>query len=152
MPDLTRYPEQLHEILEIFAESPVSDKHEMLLDYSDRFDDVPERIAARPFPESHRVPQCESEVYVFTEAQENNKINFYFAVENPQGVSAKALAAILQESLQGADLDSIQKLPEDFIYELFGRSVAMGKGAGLMGMISLLKHFARKQKSQLDTE
>jgi cysteine desulfuration protein SufE len=150
MPDYNRYPEQLHEILEIFEESPVSDQHEMLLDFSDRFEDVPERIATRPFPEEHRVPACESEAFVFTEPGENGNVNFYFAVENPQGVSAKALAAILQEALQGADLDSIERVPEDFIYELFGRSVAMGKGAGLMGMISLLKHFARKQQHNTD--
>lgn len=148
MSDLSRFPEALHEILEIFEESPISDQHEILLDYSDRFQDVPERIATRPYPEENRVPQCESEAYVFTEVGENGGINFYYAVENPQGVSAKALAAILQETLQGADQATIESLPEDFVYKLFGPNVSMGKGAGLMGMISLLKYYARKQHNQ----
>ena len=144
MSDLSRFPEELHEILEIFEESPISDQHEMLLDYSDRFEEVPEHIATRPFSESNRVVQCESEAYVFTEKGENDTINFYFAVENPQGVSARALASILQSTLQGVSIDTIETLPEDFVFKLFGRGVSMGKGAGLMGIISLLKHFARK--------
>ena len=144
MSDYSDYPQALHEILEIIDESSQSDRHEILLDYSDRFEEVPATIATRPFPEINRVKQCESEAYVFAESGEDDGINFYFAVENPQGVSARALSAILQETLQGASLEDIEKLPEIFVYKLFGRGVSMGKGAGLMGIISLLKYFARQ--------
>lgn len=150
MPDYSDYPPALHEILEIIDESPVSDVHEMLLDYSDRFEDVPSSIATRPFPESNRVPQCESEAFVFTEQTADGGVNFYYAVENPQGVSARALASILQETMQGAPINDIANIPEQFVYKLFGRGVSMGKGAGLMGMISLLKHFAHKTSKQTE--
>ncbi len=144
MTDLSQYPEELHEILEIINESSTSERHELLLDYSDRFQGVPEHIATRPYPESHRVVECESDVYVFTEKADNGGINFYIAVENPQGVSSRALSAILSESFNGASLETIERIPETLVFELFGRNVSMGKGAGMMGIIRLLKHFARQ--------
>ncbi len=148
MTDLSQFPEELHELLTIIRESPITDRNEILLDYSDRFEGVPEHIATRPYPESHRVVECESDVYVFTEQGKNNGINFYIAVENPQGVSSRALSAVLKESFDGKDLQKIESIPETLIFELFGRNVSMGKGAGMMGIIKLLKYFARQQQQQ----
>lgn len=148
MTDLSQYPEELHELLEIIRESPITDRNEILLDYSDRFEGVPEHIATRPYPESHRVVECESDVFVFTERGDNDVVNFYIAVENPQGVSSRALSAILSENLNGVPLAKIESIPETLVFELFGRNVSMGKGAGMMGIIKLLKYFARQSQSQ----
>src|SRR5258708_38212931 len=38
---------------------------ELLIEYADRFVDVPPEVARRPFPESARAPRCESEAFVF---------------------------------------------------------------------------------------
>lgn len=146
MADVNDYPEPLREIMEILEESDESERNEILLDYSDRFREVPERLAIRPFAQEHRVQRCESEAYVFTEPAGDNKVNFYFAVENPQGVSARALAAILQESLSGKDIDVIESIPPNIVTDIFGPRVSMGKGEGLLGMVSLLKHFAKQHQ------
>jgi cysteine desulfuration protein SufE len=147
IPDLKEYPEPLREIMEIFAGAEESERLEMLIDYSDRFREVPERIAQRPFPQAHRVQRCESEAYVFTEPVGQNRVNFYFAVENPQGVSARALATILQESLSGQDIGLIEQIPPDIVIHLFGPRISMGKGEGLLGMVSLLKYFAKQHRT-----
>ncbi len=147
MAELNEYPEALREILEIFDESNESERMEMLLDYSDRFREVPETIAKRPFPEENRVQRCESEAYVFVESRDDDRLHFHFAVENPQGVSARAMGAILQESLSGATANDILIIPHDIVIRLFGRRISMGKGEGLLGMVSLLKYYAKKQTS-----
>jgi sulfur transfer protein SufE len=144
MADLSDYPEELREILEIVEEVDISERNEMLIDYSDRFSEVPEHIAKRPFPEENRVQRCESEAYVFAEPTDNNRLNLYFAVENPQGVSARALSAILQETLSGKPIDDILSVPSDLVTRLFGRNISMGKGEGLLGIVSLIKYFAKQ--------
>ncbi len=145
MSDLSQYPEKLREIMEIFDEVSESERIEVLLDYSDRFVEVPEALAVRPFPEENRVQRCESEAYVFTEPlSEGNALKFHFAVENPQGVSARALGAILQESLSGGSVADILSVPEDIVIKMFGKRISMGKGEGLMGMVSLLKYYAKQ--------
>src|SRR3712207_2395247 len=59
------YPEKLQEVLDAFAF--VEDRNEraaLLMEYADRFDEVPESVAARPFPEENHVTRCESDAYV----------------------------------------------------------------------------------------
>ncbi len=152
MADINEYPEALRDVMEMFEDIDEHGRAEILLDYSSRFQEVPSYIAQRPFPEDHRVQRCESEAYVFTEPNADDGVNFYFAVENPQGVSAKALAAILQESLMGEKAETIKAIPHDIVFRLFGKRISMGKGEGLLGMVALLKYFAdltqKEQKSE----
>lgn len=117
-----------------------------LIDFADRFEEVPKDVASRPFPESNHVQRCESEAYVFTTKHPEGGVKYHFAVENPQGISAKAMAVILDETLSGEDPDVIANVPTDFVYEVFGKELSMGKGQGLMGMIELVKILAKKMK------
>lgn len=144
MAELKDYPEKLREVVALFEDIDEAGRAEILLDYSDRFIEVPAEVAAPPFPEENYVARCESGAYVFVQPAGDHKINFYFSVENPQGVSARALGAILQETLSGEAAETINKIPDDVVIRLFGRRIAMGKGEGLLGMVSLLKYFANK--------
>jgi cysteine desulfuration protein SufE len=145
MSELNQYPEKLRDIVEMFDWVNESERIEILLDYSDRFVEVPSEIATRPFPEENRVQRCESEAYVFTEPlNPDGTLKFHFAVENPQGVSAKALAAILQEALSEEPVDTILNIPPDIVNRIFGKRISMGKGEGLLGMVSLLKYYAQQ--------
>jgi cysteine desulfuration protein SufE len=110
-----------------------------LVDIAGQFRPVPARIASRPYAAEHRVPGCESEAYVWAEANPAGTLNYHFAVENPQGISAMALAAILQKTLSGATLDEVAAVPADIIYRIFGRELSMGKSLGLMGMVNMVR-------------
>jgi cysteine desulfuration protein SufE len=149
MADLSQYPDALREVLEIFNENP-GDRNAMLVEYSDQFEGVPERIATRPYPLAHQVPHCESDTYVFVEPQgepagPNTKLKFYFAVENPFGVSARSLSAILDQTLSGLPAGVIAKMPiEDLVPTLFGKNISMGKGQGLLSIASVVKVLAQR--------
>lgn len=125
-------------------------RFEYLIELAGRFRPVEPRIASRPFAAEHRVPGCESEAYVWAEncdlepGAAVNRLKFYFAVENPQGVSAKALAVILDENLSGQPLDEVRAADPNLVYTLFGRGLTMGKGQGLMGMVQMVKSLAEK--------
>jgi cysteine desulfuration protein SufE len=121
-----------------------ADRIQLLVDVASRFERVPEHIASRPYPRSHRTPACESEVYVFAEPQGDGTLKFHFAVENPQGVSAKATAVLLDEGLSGASLAEVVAVPPDFVQRVFGNELSMGKSMGLMGMVSMCQHLAER--------
>ena len=123
------------------------DRFQALIEMADRFQEVPERIATRPFPESHRAPRCDSEAYVWTEALEDGTCKYHFAVENPQGISAKAMAVVLDESLSGQPRQQAADLSHDVVFAIFGKEISMGKGQGLMGMVDLVRSQTRRLQS-----
>lgn len=145
MSDFSQYPEKLRDILEAFEESP-NDRNAMLIEYSDQFGGVPEHIARRPYPATHRVPHCESDTYVFVEPLDGGKrLNFYYAVENPFGVSARALSAILDTTVNGLPAAEIASMPiDDIVPTLFGKNISMGKGQGLLSIASVIKALAKR--------
>jgi cysteine desulfuration protein SufE len=139
-------PEKLTDTLDALA--MVSDRGEriqILIDTAERFREVPPRLARRPFPEESRVPGCESEAYVFTEERPDGSLDYHFAVENPQGISAKAMAVILGEALSGAPPEQVAGVPQDIVYQVFGRELSMGKSMGLMGMVGMVSALAKRQ-------
>jgi cysteine desulfuration protein SufE len=139
-------PPRLQEHLDMLALLPDrGDRIQYLISMADRFHDVPPAVATRPFPESHRVPQCESEAYVWATPRADGTLDFHFAVENPQGISAKALAVILGDALGGEPVETIAGISGDVVYGIFGRELSMGKNLGLLGMLQMCQAFARRQ-------
>ena len=153
MSDFENYPEALRDVLLTFQDNP-NDRNAMLIEYSDQFAGVPERIAQKPYPEEHRVPHCESESYVFAEplpatADGNIPIKFYYAVENPFGVSARALSTVLNSTIDGLPASEIARMPiEEIVPTLFGKNVSMGKGQGLLGIVAITKAYAQRYAKQ----
>ncbi len=136
--------EKLNALLEVFDEFPdPADRTDMLLSYADQFKDVPPEVARRPFAESHRIPQCESDAYAWGIRNPDGGLKLYFAVENPSGVSAKALAAILDRSLSGLPAAEIATVTPDIVERIFRQNISMGKGLGLMSMVQAVRSLAR---------
>ena len=121
------------------------ERAQYLLDLSDEFQEVPERIAKRPFPENRRVPKCESEAFVWAEDQDDGTLKFHYAVENPLGISAKAMSVIMDETLSGVPVEQVAAVPGDIVHRIFGRQLSMGKGEGLAAMVELTAHEAAKR-------
>ena len=136
-------PAPLADVVADFELVDRSMRAEMLIEYADRFREVTPDIATRPFPERARAPRCESEAYVFAVDRPDGTMDLHFAVENPQGLSAKAWAVILGETLSGQPLDAVASMSGDALYRIFGRDLSMGKGQGLLGMLELVQHEAR---------
>ena len=142
---MPEYPEKLQALLDVFA--GVTDTHErtqLLLDYAKRFKEVPAEVATRPFAVNHLVPHCESEAYVWVVANADGTVAPHFAVENPSGVSAKALAAILQKTPSGLPAAEVARVDPEIVERLFRQNISMGKGMGLMSMVAAVQALARR--------
>jgi cysteine desulfuration protein SufE len=144
---MSEYPPKLAEIVDdLKSITDRRERAEMLIEIADRFPAyrVPERIASKPYSEEHRVPACESEAFVWAEPQDDGSLRYYFDVLNPQGLSAMAMSVIIAETLQDQPTDVITRIPGDVVFEIFGKEVSMGKGAGLMGILSMVQAFAKR--------
>ena len=141
-------PAPLAEVVADFAMVDRGLRAEMLIEYADSFEEVPATVASRPFPERSRAPRCESEAFVFATDQSDGTLKLWFAVENPQGLSARAWAVILDQTLSGQPLELVARVPQDVIFRIFGRDLSMGKGQGLIGMLEVVQHEARRRLEQ----
>jgi cysteine desulfuration protein SufE len=136
--------DKLQKVIDMFQMFDPADRTDLLLSYADQFKEVPSSIATRPFPKDHQVPQCESDAYVWALKQPDGTLKLYFAVENPSGISAKALAAILDKTLSGLPASEIATVNCDIVERIFRQNISMGKGMGLMAMVNAVQALARK--------
>lgn len=134
----------LQELLSDFDLAERDERIELLIEYADRFKEVPPEVAVRPFPEENHVQRCESQAYVWAVDRDDGTQRYFFAVENPQGVSAKSFAVILDETLSGQPLEDVAETPTDVVFKIYGRDISMGKGQGLLGMLSHVTAEARR--------
>ncbi|HET7697317.1 MAG TPA: SufE family protein [Vicinamibacterales bacterium] len=136
-------PDKLQQLVETFQMFDPADRTSMLLSYADQFKEVPPSVATRPFARSHQVPQCESDAYVWAQKMPDGTLKLYFAVENPSGISAKALAAILDRTLSGLPAADIATITPDIVEKIFRQNISMGKGMGLMSMVDAVRALAK---------
>ncbi len=142
---MAEMPPALVELAHEFESMDRTERMEMLIDYADRFVEVPASVATRPFDERHRAPRCESEAYVWVVDTPEGGLALHFAVENPQGLSAKAWGAILTETASGAPPEQLAAIDPEVIHRIFGRDLSMGKGQGLAGMLELVRFEAQRR-------
>ena len=133
--------DDLQETLDMFADP--NGRAELLIGFADAFEEVPRDIATRPYPRSHQVPQCESEVYVWSQLQPDRTLKLHFAVENPSGISAKALAVILDKIYSGQPAEDVLSLDPGIVERVFRQNISMGKGLGLKSMVLAVQALTR---------
>ena len=142
---MSTYPEPLQDLLDTFAtfEDP-SERAQVLISFADAFSPVPPEVATRPFGKDHLIPACESEAYVWALLQPDGKMRLYFAVENPSGISAKAMAVMLTKTLSGLTPAEIATVSPEIVERLFRQNISMGKGMGLMSMVGAVRTLAQR--------
>lgn len=142
MSDTAARLQDLHETLEMFSDPGA--RADLLIGFSDGFKEVPPEVATRPFPRSHQVPQCESEAYVWALLQADRTLKLHFAVENPSGISARALAVILDRIYSNQPVEDVLTLDPGIVEQVFRQNISMGKGLGLKSMVLAVQALARE--------
>jgi cysteine desulfuration protein SufE len=139
------YPEKLQEMLDTFAAfTDPTERAHVLISLSDAFREVPPDVATRPFPKNHLVPACESEAYAWATRRPDGTLKLYFAVENPSGISARALATILDQTLSGLPPAEVATVAPEIVERIFRQNISMGKGMGLMSMVLAVRALAER--------
>ena len=140
------YPAKLQEYLDDFSFiTSREERLDYLIAIADEFQPVPAAIATQPYDEAHRVIGCESEAFVWALERTDGTLDFYFDVLNPQGLSAMAMSAILDQACSGAPLQQVAAINSEVVFTFFGRDISMGKGRGLTELVNAIVYHANQR-------
>ena len=143
---MPEYPKVLQDYLDDFSFISSRDERiDFLIAISDEFQAVPADIAPKPYDEAYRVVGCESEAFVWAIDRADDTLDFYFDVLNPQGLSAMAMCAILDQSCSGAPLEQVAAIDGEVVFAFFGKDISMGKGRGLTEIINAIVYAAKQR-------
>jgi cysteine desulfuration protein SufE len=131
-------PPRLLEIIEDFQFSEGREKLELLIQYSERFPEIPERIIHNP-DQMESVPECMTPVHMHAETN-NHQMTFYFDVPK-ESPTVRGFAAVMAEGLNGATPEQILNIPNDF-YSQMGLDQVLTHQR-LNGMNAILAHMKR---------
>ena len=84
-------PEKLKALLEDFEFADRTERIDLLIEYADRFQEVPPSVATRPFPEENHVLKCESDAYVWAEEPAGRHLEVLFRRGEPAGPFGEGL-------------------------------------------------------------
>lgn len=133
-------------IADLDAGADRAERIQALVDLAAAFEEVPPHVAARPFAADARVPGCESEAYVFASRRDDGTLDFRFAVQNPNGTTARALAVILDHVASGAPLEAVAEIDPDVVLDtVFGSELSAGKRIGLGGIVDRVRAIAVRE-------
>ena len=134
---MVQYTEAAQEIVDAFNEVPVSSKLELLLEYANSLPALPERYADHP-ELLERVEECQSPVYLFVEV-DNGKANIFLTAP-AEAPTTRGFASLLQLSLDGQNIDTINTFSDQFIQDLnLSDLVSPLRIRGMHGMLTRIK-------------
>lgn len=133
--------DKLDKIVRRFKASDKQTRLELLLDYSKRLPDLPERYHAAREQGLNRVPECQSPVFLFLEAGEGGVV--LHADAPREAPTVRGFVSLLARGLEGAAPADVAALPTDLLDQL-GLSEALGmtRMHGLTAMIGRLRRMA----------
>ncbi|MCL6502283.1 MAG: SufE family protein [Pirellulales bacterium] len=135
--------DRLEQLCQEFAGLDVRDRLELLLEYAESLPPLPERFAALRQDESHRVPECQTPVYLFTEL-EDGRLRLHAEVA-PEAPTVKGFVAVLRELVTGALPAEVATLDVDLLRRLgLVEALGMVRMRGLHAVFQRIRNEARR--------
>ena len=133
---------KLDELIAELSELDPAEKLEWIVEFADQLPDVSPGRAAAPFPETCRVQECQTPVYLWVDQSEGR---IHLEADVPRkSPTVRGLVALLVVGLDGESTSAVQSLPDDLI-SVLGLNAALGmtRQQGFRGVISRLKQAVR---------
>lgn len=138
-------PEKLNEIRDEFLELEPSDRLLLLLDYSRKLPELPERLRDHP-DLLEKVVECQSPVYLFIELDSQHKVHLH-ATAPQEAPTTRGFASILSNGIDGLEPKEVLDIPDDFPQTL-GLTQAVSP-LRIRGMSSMLARSKRQLSERL---
>lgn len=112
-----------------------------LLDYSNKLPPLPSEFAALKEREHHRVPECQTPVYLWVEVR-NGTVRL--AAEVPrESPTVRGFVSLLVQGLDGATPAEVAALPDDLLHALrLDEALGMLRTQGLTAIVRRIKRAA----------
>jgi cysteine desulfuration protein SufE len=138
-------PAKLQRIVDLFAGAPKDVRLEALLEYSRKVPPLP------PDLDGHReameqVVECQTPFFLATDVDEDRRVHVWFDCP-PQAPTTRGFAGVLAEGLNGATVDEVLDVPDDF-YTRMGLAEAISS-LRLRGMGAILSRLKRQLRDKV---
>lgn len=135
-------PPELGRVLDLFSHLGREQTMQALVDYANRFPELPDRFAALAAGEEHKVHECMTPVALFSEVDDGT-IRFYADVPR-NAPTIRALLSILMTGLNGRPPEDVLAIPPDFVSKLMRNVGLSTRERGLQAILARMKRHARE--------
>ena len=135
-------PPELDRVLDVFSRLGRDQTMQALVDYANRFPELPDRFVALAASEEHKVHECMTPVALFSEV-EDGRIRFYADVPR-NAPTIRALLTILMSGLNGRPVEDVLEIPTDFVSRLMRNVGLSTRERGLQAILARMKRHARE--------
>ncbi|HMV34046.1 MAG TPA: SufE family protein [Gemmatimonadales bacterium] len=131
----------LDRITRRFQSADKQTRLELLLDYSKKLPPLPERFHAARDQGLHRVPECQSPVYLFLEREGEGVV--LHADAPREAPTVRGFVSLLARGLQGVPAAEVAQLPPDLLDRLgLADALGMTRTHGLTAMLGRIRRMA----------
>jgi cysteine desulfuration protein SufE len=134
-------PATLDKTIARFRGADTQTRLELLLDYSNKLPELPERFRAARDQGLNRVPECQSPVFLFLELHEGGIL--LHADAPREAPTVRGFVSLLGRSIKGASPAEVAALPADLLDQLgLTEALGMTRMHGLTAMVGRIKRMA----------
>ena len=138
---------RLDELVAEFADLEPRERLELLLDFAENLPPLPPHYQAERDAGEHRVPECQTPVYLWVEV--NGKVQVYADVA-PEAPTVKGFVAILVEAFAGATPEEVLNVPPNLISRLgLVEALGMVRMRGLQAILNRIRSEVRREVDSL---
>jgi cysteine desulfuration protein SufE len=128
----------LDSLIPRFKSADRTTRLETLLDYSRKLPPLPERLERQKNNEDHRVPECQTPVFLWVEV-EGGKVHIHADVP-PESPTVRGFISLLARSLDGVAPDEVARVPDDLLDQLgLSETLGMTRTQGLTAVLYRIK-------------
>ena len=139
-------PAPLAEIVDDFAALEPKDRLQLLVELSRELPPLEEPYATRR-DLMEPVPECQSPLFLAVEVDADRVVHLFFDAP-PAAPTTRGFAGILREGLDGASVDHVLAVPDDFYVQLgLAEVVSMLRLRGMAAMLARIKRQVRERSA-----
>ncbi len=109
-------PANLANVVNDFASAPPELRVELLVEHTDKVPPLPEHLEGQQ-EAFEQVEECQTPFFLLTEVDDDQRVAVWFDCP-PQAPTTRGFAGILAAGLNGATVDEVLAVPDDFHHEL----------------------------------
>ena len=129
---------KLQDIIKEFQETDEEFRLDLLLDYSEKLPRLPEKIQTILHQEKHRIPECQTPVYLGIFA-ENQQLKIQAEVP-PESPTVRGIISILFFALDGCSLKNLEEIPTDLLHRLgLNKKIGTLRSQGINAILHRLR-------------
>jgi len=128
----------LDSLIPRFKSADRATRLETLLDYSRKLPALPERLEAEREREDHRVPECQTPVFLWVEVA-GGQVHIHADVPR-ESPTVRGFISLLARTLDGVPPEDVARVPDDLLDQLgLSETLGMTRTQGLTAILFRIK-------------